>query len=374
DKGLKKKKTSQLMQEFGVGSSTIYDVKAQKADLMKFMSGAETSKAIEKCRTLHKPKSESIFSLKHSKGVPISGPMLMEKDFYQQMKVGWLACFKMQHSVRTLHVSREKHLLIMTPQNNIVFFKKLVGKHDVTQADETGLFWCCLLTSTLPGVAKASAPGFKRNKDHITLLTCANAAGTHNQLLVVLKFKQPTAFKGIVHLPVEYKAPSNVWIDCEEIVLYWFFHIFVSALKDYLKELGVPADTKIWFLDNCQVHPSKAKLVFGNIFMVFLPANVTSLTLPMNWGIIKNLKVIYRRDFMGKQLNSEGTIQKFQSWYSIKDAVFSEDMPGLLSAYDFKENMEKLWVEVIFVEGSSDEEEFQGFNIRPKGRVLHVLQ
>lgn len=48
------------MQEFGVGLSTIYEMKVQKADLMKFMSSAETSKAIKKCRILHKPKLEQL--------------------------------------------------------------------------------------------------------------------------------------------------------------------------------------------------------------------------------------------------------------------------------------------------------------------------
>ena len=50
---------------------------------------------------------------------------------------------------------------------------------------------------------------------------------------------------------------------------------------------------KIFVLvDNCSAHPEN----ISNIRLEFLPANATSLIQPMDMGIIKNLKTLYRKD------------------------------------------------------------------------------
>nr|XP_006114656.1 jerky protein-like [Pelodiscus sinensis]XP_006114657.1 jerky protein-like [Pelodiscus sinensis]XP_025036178.1 jerky protein-like [Pelodiscus sinensis] len=396
-------KRSQLMQEFGVGSSTIYDIKARKADLLKFVSVAETSQALEQRRTLHKPKLEQLDSmlyewltLKRSEGASISGPMLIEKakDLYQQLAMtepcvfsdGWLARFKMRHGIRRLDISGEKQPADPeAAKKYCVFFKKLIGQHGITpenlyNAAKTGLFWRCLPSSALAGAGEVGAPVFKRNKDCVTLLTCANATGTHKiKLLMVSKFKQPGTFKGIVHQLVEYKTQPNAWVD-KDIFLYWFHHIFAPAVKDHLKERGLAEDTKvILVLDDSQARPSEAELVSGNIFTIFLPANVTSLIQPMDQGITQNLKALYRREFTRELLNFEGAVQEFQSRYSIKDAVFNAARAwSVVKPTTLKRAWRKLWAEGIFAEGSSEEEEFQSFNRRPTSRahpeIVGVLQ
>ena len=57
DKGESYKK---LMEEYNVGNSTIYDIKAQRSKLKEFYVKSETSKSIEKRRTPHKPKMEDL--------------------------------------------------------------------------------------------------------------------------------------------------------------------------------------------------------------------------------------------------------------------------------------------------------------------------
>ncbi|GBM60398.1 Jerky protein [Araneus ventricosus] len=85
-----------LMRKFNIGSSTIYDIKLQKDKLMKFASSAETSKASDERRTLQQPQHEKLdiilydwFLLKREEGIPISGPMLMEKarDFSEKLNI-----------------------------------------------------------------------------------------------------------------------------------------------------------------------------------------------------------------------------------------------------------------------------------------------
>ncbi|XP_059580132.1 LOW QUALITY PROTEIN: jerky protein homolog [Alligator mississippiensis] len=389
---------NRLMQEFNVGSSTIYDIKAQRVELPQFMTNSETSKAIEQCCTLHKPKLKQIenilyewFALKCLEGAPFSGPMLIKKatDFYQQMGMtcvfsdGWLSCFKFCHGIRRLDAWRKKKSADHEAAEKYCgFFQELVVKHGIIpeqiyNADETGPFCCCLPTSTLAGADEVGAAGFKQSKDRLTVLMCANTVGTHRfKLLVVGKFRRPRAFKGVIHLPVEYKAQPNAWMD-KEIFLHSFHHVFVPAVKEHLKKLEKPEDTKvILILHNCQAHPPEAELVSGNIFTIFLPAIVTSLIQPMDQGIIENLKSIYRRDFMRNLLNYEGSLQEFQSQYTIKDAIFNAWCA--VKSTTLRKAWRKLWAAVTFGEGSSDEEEFAGVNVRQKKEslkeILDVLQ
>ena len=80
----------------------------------------------------------------------------------------------------------------------------------VHNADETALFRRCLPTSTMLAYTKREAVAFKVNKDHVTLLPCANAASTHKcKLFVVGRYKNPRAFKNMVHPPVHYNATEN---------------------------------------------------------------------------------------------------------------------------------------------------------------------
>jgi hypothetical protein len=46
------------MQEYNIGSSTLYDIKAHKEQLQEFAADSETSISILKRRSLQKPKME----------------------------------------------------------------------------------------------------------------------------------------------------------------------------------------------------------------------------------------------------------------------------------------------------------------------------
>lgn len=111
-----------LMKEYRIGSSTLYDIRKQKNELLKFCSAPESSRIITERRVLRKPKLNQLevalyewFMLKRSEGAPISGPMLIEKakELYAEMELteecafsdGWLAGFKNRHGIRKLDMS-----------------------------------------------------------------------------------------------------------------------------------------------------------------------------------------------------------------------------------------------------------------------------
>lgn len=252
-------------------------------------------------------------------------------------------------------------------------FAKLVSEHNLTpdqiyNADETGLLYRCLPTSTLASEAEGAVKGFKQSKDRLTVLVCANMAGTHKvKLCVIGKYRKPRCFKNLTYLPVDYRAQSNAWMDAETFT-NWFRHVFVPSVKENLKKKGLPEDSKVvLLLDNCKAHPPAEELSVGNIFVVYLPPNVTSLIQPMDQGVIQNFKVNYRRSFMRKLINyDEGSIPDFQRAFNVKDAIFMAS----LAWQDVKQQTlmrcwRKLYPLVMFEDEEGDDD-FEGF-----GAVRH---
>lgn len=338
-----------IMTEFIIASSTIYDIKKQKQQLEKFVSQSASVTSLDIRQTLKKPKLDTLdevlykwFSAKRAEGKPITGPMIIEKAkfFHKELDLpadeilsfskGWLHNFKVRHGIRKLDVSGEIKSADEAAANEYkITFQKLVDEHQLSpaqiyNADETGLLWRCLPNSTLAGAEESSAKGFKKNKDRITILVCGNASGNHKLTpFVIGKYKKPRPLKNVTHLPVIYGAQNNAWMTAE-LFKDWFMHHFVPAVKENFEKLGLTKDSKaVLVLDNCRAHPPESELVSGNIFCTYLPANVTPLIQPMDQGVIQNFKCKYRGMFVQKLLSSDCSVKDFQRDFNIKDAIFT---------------------------------------------------
>ncbi|KAM7075488.1 jerky protein homolog [Molossus nigricans] len=378
-----------LMQEYNVGMSTLYDIKAHKAQLLRFFASSDCNKALERRRTLHTPKLEHLdrvlyewFLGKRAEGVPVSGPMLIEKakDFYEQMQLtepcvfsgGWLWRFKARHGIKKLDASSEKQVADHQAAEQFCgFFRSLTVEHGLTpeqvyNADETGLFWQCLPGPSPEG---GPVPGRRQSRDRLTVLMCANATGSHKiKPLVVGKWSGARASRGIQHLPVACRAHGNAWAD-RAVFSDWFHHVFAPSVREHFRALGLPEDSKaILLLDSSRAHPQESELVSENIFTVFLPASVTSLIQPMDQGI--------RWDFMRNFINPPATPQGFHPPYNVNDAVRSvacawDAMPRAV----FSRAWRKLWPAAASAEGSSSEEEPEHLRAKPHDQTFaHVLE
>ncbi|XP_057591361.1 jerky protein homolog [Hippopotamus amphibius kiboko] len=373
-----------LMQEYNVGMSTLYDIRAHKARLLRFFASSDSDKALAHRRTLHTPKLEHLdrvlyewFLVKRAEGVPVSGPMLIEKakDFYEQMQLtepcvfsgGWLWRFKARHGIKKLDTSSEKQAADQQAAEQFCgFFQSLTAEHglspeQVYNADETGLFWRC---APSPSPEGGPMPGPKQNKDRLTVLLCANATGSHRiRPLVVGKCGGPKAVQGTQHLSVAYKAQGHAWVD-KEMLTDWFHHIFVPAVKEHFRAVALPEGSKaILLLDGSRAHPREAELVSENMFTIFLPASVTALVQPMDQGI--------RRDFMRNFVTPSGTLQAFAPRCSVHDAVLDvacawNAVPGAV----FSRAWRRLWPKVTLVEGSSSEEEPELLRTKPPDQAF----
>ncbi|XP_059104090.1 jerky protein homolog [Peromyscus eremicus] len=378
-----------LMQEYNVGMSTLYDIKAHKAQLLRFFASSDSHQALEQRRTLHTPKLEHLdrvlyewFLVKRAEGIPVSGPMLIEKakDFYKQMRLtepcvfsgGWLWRFKARHGIKKLDASSEKQVADhQAAEQFCVFFRSLAAEHglspeQVYSADETGLVWRCLPNSTPDD---GPVPRFKQSKDRLTVLMCANATGSHRiKPLAIGKGGGPRAFRGIQHLPIAYKAQGNAWVD-KEIFSDWFHHIFVPSVREHFRTIGLPEDSKaILLLDHSRAHPQESELVSENVFTIFLPASVTSLLQPTEQGI--------RRAFMRLFINPPVALQGFPTRHSMNDAIVNVACAwNALPSQVFRRAWRKLWPTVTFAEASSSEEEAECCSVKPHNKTFaHILE
>ena len=100
-------------------------------------------------------------------------------------------------------------------------------------------------------------------------------------VLVIEKSKTPRCFRGIQHLPVNYKSNTNAWMTCS---------IFEEWLRQWNSTLLAENRKIALILDNSSAHP---QLKLSNIELIFLPPNVTSIIQPCDQGIIRNFKFHY---------------------------------------------------------------------------------
>ena len=100
-----------------------------------------------------------------------------------------------------------------------------------------GLYWKLMPNKTLVSSREKEAKGFKKPKDRVTLLACANATGSIKLPLVFIhKSKNPSCFKHIDKndLPIDYYAPKNSWMDAT-IFTQWFKQSFRHIVVEHLK-------------------------------------------------------------------------------------------------------------------------------------------
>ena len=109
--------------------------------------------------------------------------------------------------------------------------EKGLTTEQIYNANKTGLLWKCLPDKALVSCCEKSAPGFKKSKDHLTILGCTNATGTHKlEPVMIGKFAKPRCFKNVNMdaLPVIYKSQRDTWMNSK---------IFASGLRKILSRL-----------------------------------------------------------------------------------------------------------------------------------------
>ena len=334
-----------IAKEYGIGKTTVSDIKKNEEKLKKFASGTESFSVDRKSRKImHLVNDDELdqafflwFVQKRSQNIPVSGPLLTKKalqlhallhvndmESAPEFKAsqGWLWRFCNRHAIRQLSLQGEK---LSSSENEVAPFKKdlqqVMEENQITleqlyNCDETGLYYRSLPTKTLAAQSEKQASGMKKQKDRVTLMGCNNATGTHRfPLMFVGKAANPRCFKHVNKkaLPVVYYNQRNAWVDCE-IFTDWFYQHFVPDVKKHLQDQGLPVKALL-LLDNAPAHPEAGSLASddGCIKAMFLPPNTTALIQPMDQGVLEALKRRYRRRLLHNLLLED------KDWQSMVD-------------------------------------------------------
>ena len=157
-----------------------------------------------------------------------------------------------------------------------------------------------------------SCHGGKLSKERITILPCANMTGTEKlPLLVIGKAAKPRCFKGVKSLPTPYRANKRAWMTGA---------MFTEWITEHDKKFAKQKRKVAMVLDNCPAHPHVIPGLKA-IKMVFLPPNTTSVTQPMDQGIIANLKHHYRSALLQQRLLAIDSAQPHTTAVSVLDAM-----------------------------------------------------
>nr|XP_032833715.1 tigger transposable element-derived protein 1 [Petromyzon marinus] len=255
-----------------------------------------------------------------------------QSETFQASK-GWFNRFKSRFKFHEMRVKGEaKSADVATAGDFSRTLAEIIeeGRYcarQVFNVDETGLFWKKMPSSTYIAKEENSMPGFRSEKDRLTLVLGSNAAGDFKlKPLLVYHSENPRALKGYTKntLPVIWKSNPKARVT-GAIFEEWFRVYFVPAVKEYCRTNNL-AFKAILVLDNAPCHPVSVEGFDPNIKVVFLTPNTTALLQPMDQGVMSSFKAYYLRQTFAQAISAtdkEGgpTLTEFWKGFSILDAV-----------------------------------------------------
>ncbi|XP_047505969.1 tigger transposable element-derived protein 6-like [Pieris napi] len=302
--GLKRK---EVAAQFGIHESTLSIIIKKEAEILKKQESGESLQC-KRQKIAEFPNLEQClftwFKQCRNKNISVSGPILKEKaeEFANSLKIknfkasnGWLQNFKKRHDLafnkicgESASVSKSVCQEWKSELHNVV---NDYDPNDVFNADETGLFFKCLPDKTLT-FKNEKCHGGKHSKERLTILFCANSTGTEKlKPLIIGQSKKTRCFAGLKSLPMDYEANKKAWMTAD---------LFKKWLINIDKQMVTSNRKIILFIDNCTAHgdipPLKA------VKVQFLPPNTTSQLQPLDQGIIKNFKTLYRKEVVRKMI------------------------------------------------------------------------
>ncbi|XP_008179833.1 tigger transposable element-derived protein 6-like [Acyrthosiphon pisum] len=279
----------QLQNIFNCGKTQVYDtLKNQNRIKEEWLKGnGKMIKAMKhNDNEIINNEIRDWFVAVRAKNIPVSGPIIQEK-----------AREIASNDVNIDSVNEWK--------SKISEYVKDYDACNIYNCDETGLFFRAIPNKTLK-LKGEQCKGGKLSKERLTVLLCGNMVGDMEKPLVIGKSVKPRCFKNldVSKLPVIWCANKKAWM-AGSIMENWLIQFNNRLIRENRKI--------ILFLDNASSHP---KLILSNLKLAWFPPNTTSLTQPMDQGIIYCVKIYDRRFLMQSlianidQINSTSEISK----------------------------------------------------------------
>ena len=196
--------------DWGVGESTVRGWIQNRSAIEKWCANQASDIGMKRRKTMktgtHSKVDEALFlwfQQIRAKGMPVSGALLQAQavKFHEKIEKGsteftasqgWLDRWKKRYGVRQLNISGES---LSGDRAAVSDFKsrlhKLIMKEDISgdqlyNCDESGLNYKMLPTKTLASKIEATAPGYKRSKERVTISACSNVTGDHKLRLTLI--------------------------------------------------------------------------------------------------------------------------------------------------------------------------------------------
>jgi len=169
---------------------------------------------------------------------------------------------------------------------------------NVYNMDETGLLFKCLPNRSYVSedeVKTARGTKLMKAKNRVTLYVCTNADGSDFvPLSIIGAAENPRCFSNH-EKKLTYYNQRKAWSDTKTIKK-WFADFLIHVKR----RTNEPV---LLIMDNCAAHNEDTfKDVSGQVRVVFLPPNCTSVYQPMDCGVIAMIKKKYRHRLLLKLL------------------------------------------------------------------------
>ncbi|XP_057327621.1 tigger transposable element-derived protein 4-like [Microplitis mediator] len=289
-----------IAKEYAVSHSTISTIWKDKERIKKTFE--ENNLKIKRARTTeHNDIDQALlkwFKHQRSNNIPISGPILQEKtnDFARQLgkenfkcSSSWVQRFRLRHSIVSGKISGEAADVPIGTKEEWLSQKWPIlcqgyKPEDIFNADELGLFYNMTPDKTLKFKGDKCTGG-KLSKRRITVMAAANMTGSY------------------------YENNNKSWMTSK---------IFEKWLRNWDSQLQLQKRKILLVVDNCPAHCLVENLEY--IKVVFLPPNITSVLQPLDQGVIKSLKMHYRKLLVINLL--QRIEKKEEEKFTILDAIF----------------------------------------------------
>ena len=160
---------------------------------------------------------------------------------------------------------------------------------DIYNADETAFFYKLMPNKTLEFKGNKCFGG-KSSKERITALLCTNSTGMDKLKPFIIG--KPRCFKGVQHLPCEYRHNTKAWMTSV---------VFEEWLLCLERRMKAEKRRILLIIDNCSSHNCVPRHL-EHVKVLFLPPSTTSILQPLDQGIIHAVKQHYRARVVRRML------------------------------------------------------------------------
>ncbi|KAK9744784.1 CENP-B N-terminal DNA-binding domain [Popillia japonica] len=331
---------SLLAQKYGIGLSTLSDIRKNSSSIMMFASDMDRKAGCQSRKTMKTAKNRDLESAVYEwfvqyrgQGQRVTGPMICEKalELNSQLKLaddfratsGWLSNFKRRHGIKNLEIYGEKQLAAESIAGQLfkekfkdVILNEFYDLNNVYSSEEFVLYW-----KALPGKCGIEEEIKESQHEQITLIMCSNAAGTHKLPLLVIGKDE------VCDSPVVFRN-ETIMLSYNDIFIDWYDNIFVPEVKKQ------PYNSRkvLLLIDNDSFRLDDKETTFqrddGGFKLLQFPTSLnTSNIQPMKQGIVTHFKQIYRKSLIETLLlkNQENIdrnlLENYQN-FNLKNASF----------------------------------------------------